>query len=333
MKKIILLIFLSFFLSEIQLPLSDFDNQAYGDSHKKKKKKGKKKGMKKNWKIDLTNIVVKSNCLECESIKGFIDPYLIDRDIYIMLHLGGSAERGQTKEDVDLQKERGGIKTGTKPVFYNNAKCGKIDEGWAINYTQKRNNPAIHKGIDIPKPFGEPIVAVANGTVIGIFENSWSAKGIEIMLRHTPEQTGLPFWTYSQYTHFEEMPNFEIGQKVSMGEVLGPTGNTGKRGKESDKKKKKRKKVGKKRPERRPAIHFAIIYSEVPEWSSWKRGIVVKDGYWMDPLAFYKNKGPYKSQEVKKLSKKEKKISIGYKKNDGSFVPEDTIKIWPYICN
>ncbi len=113
MKKIILLIFLSFFLSEIQFPLSDFDNQAYADSHKKKKKKG----MKKGWEIDLTNIVVKSNCLECESIKGFIDPDLIDRDIYIMLHLWGSGERGQTKEDVDLQKERGGIKTGTKPVF------------------------------------------------------------------------------------------------------------------------------------------------------------------------------------------------------------------------
>jgi hypothetical protein len=28
-----------------------------------------------------------------------------------------------------------------------------------------------------------------------------------------------------------------------------------------------------------------------------------------------------------------KKISIGYKKDDGSFVPEDTKKIWPYIRN
>ncbi len=28
-----------------------------------------------------------------------------------------------------------------------------------------------------------------------------------------------------------------------------------------------------------------------------------------------------------------KKISIGYKKDVGSFVPEDTKKIWPYIRN
>jgi len=28
-----------------------------------------------------------------------------------------------------------------------------------------------------------------------------------------------------------------------------------------------------------------------------------------------------------------KKISIGHKKDDGSFVPEDAKKIWPYICN
>ena len=321
MKKRSFLKFLSIFLSGLSLQLFGFQNLTYAESHKKKKK------MK-----DLSDMVIKSNCSKCESIEGFIDPNLIDRKIYKMLHLMGSGKKGrqQTQEDVDLQKERGAIETGTKPVFYENANCGKIDEGWAIDYTPKRNNPAIHKGIDIPKPFGEPILAAADGTVIGIFENSWSAKGIEIMLRHTPEQTGLPFWTYSQYTHFDSMPNFEIGQKVSMGEDLGPTGNTGKRGKESEKKKKKRKKENIKRPERRPALHFAIIYSEVPEWSSWKRGIVIKDSYWMDPLAFYRNNGPYRSQEVKKLSKKEKKILIGYKKKDGSFVPNNSKRIWPY---
>ncbi len=53
----------------------------------------------------------------------------------------------------------------------------------------------------------------------------------------------------------------------------------------------------------------------------------------MDPLAFYRNKGPYRSQEVKKLSKKEKKILIGYKKKDGSFGPNNTKRIWPYISN
>ena len=51
----------------------------------------------------------------------------------------------------------------------------------------------------------------------------------------------------------------------------------------------------------------------------------------MDPLVFYKNNGPYNSQEVKKLSKKEKRILIGYKKKDGTFVPNKIKRIWPYI--
>ena len=50
----------------------------------------------------------------------------------------------------------------------------------------------------------------------------------------------------------------------------------------------------------------------------------------INTLVFYNNKGPYKSQEVKKLSKKEKKILIGYKKKDGSFVPNNIKRIWPY---
>ena len=199
MKKRVFLKSLSIFFSGLGLQFLGFQNKIFAESHKQNKK-------------DLSNIVIKSNCSKCESIEGFIDPNLIDRKIYKMLHLMGSGEMGrrQTIEDVNLQKERGAIETGTKPIFYNNANCGTIDEAWAIDYTPKRNNPAIHKGIDIPKPFGEPIVAASDGTVIGIFENAWSAKGIEIMLRHTPEQTGLPFWTYSQYTHFDKMPNFEI---------------------------------------------------------------------------------------------------------------------------
>ena len=71
--------FLSLFISGLSLQLLSFQNQTYAESHKKKKK------MK-----DLSNIVIKSNCSKCESMEGFIDPNLIDRKIYKMLHLMGS---------------------------------------------------------------------------------------------------------------------------------------------------------------------------------------------------------------------------------------------------
>lgn len=166
-------------------------------------------------------------------------------------------------------------------------------------------------------PFNEPVLAMAAGTVIGIFENKGKRKGIEIVLRHLPEQSGLPFYSYTQYTHFNEIPDLKIGQKIKLGETIGLNGNSGKMGNWV----------------RRPALHFAAIYSKSPEWSSFRKGFLVKDGYWMDPVAFLKTSKPYDNFKVKKLKRKQKKILVGYKKKDGTIVPENTKKIWPFVCN
>ncbi|MES9970057.1 MAG: hypothetical protein ABW092_08490 [Candidatus Thiodiazotropha sp.] len=32
---------------------------------------------------------------------------------------------------------------------------------------------------------------------------------------------------HSRYTHFEPMPDVQAGQRPKMGDVIGPTGNTG----------------------------------------------------------------------------------------------------------
>ena len=93
--------------------------------------------------------------------------------------------------------------------------------------------------------------------VIGKFKNGHNRKGIEVMLRHTPDQTGLPFWVYSQYTHLQEMSPLLIGARVKMGDEIVKTANTGKMG----------------RRIRRDALHFAILYSESPPWSN--DGVVV----------------------------------------------------------
>ena len=185
-----------------------------------------------------------------------------------------------------------------------------------IRYSQKRPWPALHKGIDIPQPSGTPILAVAAGTVVGKFLNDGNRKGIEIMLRHTPEQTGLAYWTYSQYTHLQEMSPLAIGVEVEMGEEVGKTSNTGKMG----------------RRIRRDALHFAIIYSARPEWSHEERFVVPKDGYWMDPNAFYRLNGPYDSQSLVQLPDDQKAVRVPYVQIDGGYVPAGTKRIWPYPC-
>ncbi len=240
-------------------------------------------------------------------------PSEISNEIRLMV---GKAKGNQDKA-VEIQQARGGIETGLQADFINDAECPEIDsEQWAIDYSGKRPWKAIHKGVDIPQPIGMPIRAIAAGTVVGKFQNEGNRKGIEVMLRHTPEQTGLAFWTYSQYTHLREMSPLAIGARVEMGEEIGKTHNTGKMG----------------RRIRRDALHFAVLYSASPAWSNEGRFVIPKDSFWMDPNAFYRLSAPYDSQSLKALADDQKKVPVPYMKPDGSFVPVDTKRIWPYPC-
>lgn len=254
-------------------------------------------------------------CRACITLDGFVPPEQIDDTIRKMV---GKYRGGGGAENVAIQKQRGVIETFLVPEFIGGGDCPEIDsEQWAIDYSYKRNRLALHKGIDIPQPRGTPIRAVADGMVIGKFLNKGNRKGIEIMLRHTPGQTGLPFWTYSQYTHLQEMSPLAIGTSVQMGDVIGKTANTGKMGKRV----------------RRNALHFAILYSRYPEWSNDGMVVTPKDGYFMDPNAFYRLDPPYDSQSLRKLPRHRKQVPVPYLKSDGTSVPPDTKRIWPYPCN
>jgi hypothetical protein len=259
-------------------------------------------------------IRLSSSCKPCEKLDHFIPPSQINDEIRKMV---GKYKGGGGAENVTIQKTRGVIQTYLVPDFINGGVCPEIDsEKWAIDYTHKRARAALHKGIDIPQPKGTPIRAVADGMVVGKFENKKNRKGIEVMLRHKPVQTGLPFWTYSQYTHLQLMSPLPIGAQVKMGDEIGKTGNTGKMGKKI----------------RRDALHFAILYSESPDWSN--DGVVVapKDGYFMDPNAFYRLEPPYDSPSLVKLPEDQKQVSVPYMEADGTLVHAGTKRIWPYVC-
>jgi hypothetical protein len=252
------------------------------------------------------------SCNECRQLDGFVAPNQIPELLYQM---AGKMKKGDKSDDVRIQKNRGGIETGTYPEFIQSGKWPEIDsEKWAIDYSYKRGWAAIHKGIDIPMPRGTPVLAAASGTVIGKFENIKNRKGIEVILRHTPDQTGLPFYTYTQYTHLLEMSPFPIGAKVEMGDEIGKISNTGKMG----------KKV------RRDALHFAVLYSASPDWTNDGLIAVPQDSYWMDPVMFFSNNGPYDSPSVKKRANKA--IPTPYLKSDGTIIPEETKRIWPFSC-
>ncbi len=124
---------------------------------------------------------------------------------------------------------RGLFETGLHPRFADGVKCRAIDsEKYAIDYTYKRNRPSRHGGIDMPAPFGTPIYAAAAGTVVGVYRGSGKGhQGVHVILRHTPQDTGLPIWVYTVYAHLNKMPKLHVGEHLKMGDLIGPTGNSG----------------------------------------------------------------------------------------------------------
>lgn len=224
--------------------------------------------------------------------------------------------------DIRLAVARGLFETGLYPRFPEGLSCRGIDERWAISYGHKRDRENYHGGIDMPAPFGTPIVAAAAGTVVARFEGADGYRGREIVIRHSPEDTGLPLWIYTQYAHFDAMPAVQVGQRVRMGEPLGPTGNSG-----------ISPFSGRKGKERRPAIHFAAWFSTSQNFAVTDRDVVPADAQWMDPNALYRSLPPFDSETLKALLSEEKAVPIPVLLEDGTTSPAGTKLIWPYTCS
>jgi len=232
-------------------------------------------------------------------------------------------------------KQRGMIATGLAPKFEDNVSCRGIDDYWAMDYSKKRGREAYHGGIDIPAPKGTPILAVASGVVVAKYMNEQNPKGIEIVIRHSPKDTGLSFWTYTQYTHLKQMPDLKIGQRINMGDVIGQTSNTGMSGRQARAKhgsSGRKERSGSFTKIRRNALHLGAIYSDTKKYAKNEKMLIPKNAYWMDPNALYKKEAPYDSHSLKKLSNNEKQISIPYMLDSGEIIPKDTKVIWPYTC-
>lgn len=217
--------------------------------------------------------------------------------------------------------EIGMVATGLGPSFPDGMHCHAIDDYWAMDYSFKRNRQVRHGGIDLPADWGTPMLAAADGTVVAVFEGKDSARGKEVILRHAPHQTGLPFWTYTGYGHLDILPPLKPGQRVKKGQVIGPTGNSGIGGMS------RRQKT-----HRRAAIHFSVVYSDSPNYAIIDDVVVPVNGRWMDPVGFFRNKSPWESNALKALPENDKYVAIPVMGDDGQFFPADTKLIWPYSC-
>ncbi|MEX2311783.1 MAG: peptidoglycan DD-metalloendopeptidase family protein [Rhodospirillales bacterium] len=217
---------------------------------------------------------------------------------------------------------RGLFETGLRPSFPDGIVCAGIDEHFAISYSSTRGREYYHGGIDMPANFGTPIIAIADGVVLTNISEAKSARGAEVIVRHTPKDTGIPLWIYSQYAHLNKPSPLQPGQRIRMGDVIGETGNSG-----------STPQGGMALKMRRPAIHFAIWYSDSPKYAIDKQGHVLPmDGWWMDPTALYRLTPPFDSVAMKALPENEKFVKVPVRVEGGGTLPTSTRLIWPYAC-
>jgi murein DD-endopeptidase MepM/ murein hydrolase activator NlpD len=216
--------------------------------------------------------------------------------------------------------ERGLIESRLIPSYPSDASCPHIDhifgEPWEGPVYLRKSNATRHHGADIPAWRGTPVLAMADGVVIA--KNAGEGgdfRGLQVTLRHSPEETGLPIWLYTNYAHFSEMPELQIGQQVRMGEPLGPTGKT-----------------GVKSSSREDHLHVEVLYSTSDRYVATRHGIIPVDGHYADVVALMRARMPLDTNAMRALPDAERRVTIPHRLTRGVTVPADARIIWPYAC-
>lgn len=222
----------------------------------------------------------------------------------------------------DMEK-RGFIATGLTAVYPDAANCLPIVSPFASS-TRHDGTPrstrffdGLHGGADIAAPGGTPLLAIADGTVVHMHEGE-NIGGISLFLQHSPQDTGLPVWLYTEYKHLREMPPLRPGQRVRMGEKIALVGNTGTTGGRA---------YG---AAGFYHLHWTAFYSRTSDYTA-GRLFVPEGARWLDPLAVFLRES-LDSRSIGDLPSDRKKVRIAYRTADGRVVPGDARIIWPIAC-
>ncbi len=212
--------------------------------------------------------------------------------------------------------------SGLQAVLADKARCPEIASPFG---SQTRHDGSrrpswefggYHGGIDISLAEGTPLLALAAGTVAAKGEGG-QLEGNYLWLRHSPEDTGLPYWVYSKYQHLQSLPELSIGARVVAGQVIARSGKTGTTG-------------GYFRAYGYPHLHLTARKNPDGDLIVGSRGSTGGANL-IDPLVIYHEAGP-KQQESSDPSSGEKPVAIPYVTTDGRIWPQGTHVVWPVAC-
>jgi len=228
------------------------------------------------------------------------------------------------RANTEDMEARGFFETGLRPIYPTSLSCPSADSFFGSN---TRGNDSIrsqkfyqgrHGGLDIPAK-DINIIAVSDGEVIEKGEGE-NIGGIKVVLRHSPEQTGLDVWTFTEYKHLKAPSPLSLHSTVRQGDVVGVAWNTGTTSGRA---------YG---PLGHYHLHMSAWYNNTGDYKVTPKMLIPKDGYWLDPLAMMRGM-PVMSAVVKDLPEEDKRFRIAYKTTDGSIHPDHAKVIWPFVCN
>jgi len=240
---------------------------------------------------------------------------------------GASQDRrrqpGMLQEQTTTDRDNEMIRpSGLQPVFPTQVRCPEIASpfGSQTRYDGSRRPSwefgGYHGGMDISLAEGTPLLALAAGTVVAKGEGG-QMEGNYLWLRHSPEDTGLTYWSYSKYQHLQSLAELAIGARVVVGQVVARSGKTGTTG-------------GHFGAFGYPHLHLTMRKSLKDDLIVGSRGSTGGANLF-DPLMIY-HEAPLKPQESVDPPLGGKAVAIPYVATDGRIWPQGTRLVWPVAC-
>ena len=256
-------------------------------------------------------------------IFAFILLFLLFTDQIVFSQRGPKRDRGPEFEKIFQE-------TGLKPGFPDNFLCPAITSAFgsrtdgAGNLRDTFIHSGTHGGVDINLKIGQSLIAISNGEIIfkGPKEGTGTQmEGIFVWLRHSPLDTGLPFWTFSKYQHLKELPILNSGDRVKAGQIFSLGGDTGT--------------YSKKFGGSLPHLHISTFIKENSDFDILPNNQIRLPGsYHVDTMVlFIKDITLNKIKDETYFEKVEKKIPVDVADSNGLYSKSDAKIFWPVACN
>lgn len=178
----------------------------------------------------------------------------------------------------------------------------------------------LHGGVDLSLKEGTPLLAVADGEAIASGEGGLM-EGIFLWLRHAPQDSGLPFWTFTKYQHLSAPPDLKPGERVRAGQRVALSGATGTAGKHYGM-------AG------YPHLHLTTYYGPSGDYEvRGQHGSMVgaREAQLDDPLILYL-RDISGLAEVRALPEARRTVQPAIVLDSGEILPPGGRTVWPVAC-